>query len=165
MGYAATKAWRQRHPNIKAYRAEEARKWREAHPQLSKEIRDRHRENNIESVREKDREAHKRWRRNNPEAQRIRVARFRAKREVELSKVAGRPRPSICDLCNQPSTKPKGIVFDHCHAKGHFRGWICDRCNKVLGLVYDDSQLLEKMANYLKGKLYGEVDGESQKES
>ena len=41
------------------------------------------------------------------------------------------------------------IVFDHCHQSNSFRGWICDRCNKVLGLVKDSVELLNKMGTYL----------------
>jgi len=51
-------------------------------------------------------------------------------------------------------------VFDHCHDKGHFRGWICDRCNKTLGLVYDDIDLLKKLISYLEatdGKIINET--------
>jgi hypothetical protein len=35
---------------------------------------------------------------------------------------------------------------------------LCDRCNKVLGLVHDDYKLLHKMAKYLErsgGKING----------
>lgn len=70
------------------------------------------------------------------------VIRQRAKREAEAS----RPKPLLCEICNELHLR---IVFDHCHNHGHFRGWICDRCNKVLGLVYDSSELLHKLARYL----------------
>lgn len=59
---------------------------------------------------------------------------------------AGRQRPDRCDICG----KQARIVFDHCHQHGHFRGWICDRCNTVLGHVEDQTQLLLKMIAYLQ---------------
>lgn len=43
-----------------------------------------------------------------------------------------------------------GICFDHDHATGAPRGWLCDRCNKVLGLVQDRVALLIDMAVYIK---------------
>lgn len=42
------------------------------------------------------------------------------------------------------------IAFDHCHTHGHFRGWLCDRCNTTLGAVQDKPDLLRKMADYLE---------------
>lgn len=63
---------------------------------------------------------------------------------------AGRPKPEICEACNQPHNK---IVFDHCHTNGHFRGWICDDCNVALGRVKDNIDTLLKLAKYLQEDL------------
>lgn len=63
----------------------------------------------------------------------------------------GRPRPERCELCNEPPGPGyAGICFDHDHATGKPRGWLCDRCNKVLGLVKDDPALLRSLAGYLE---------------
>jgi hypothetical protein len=148
--YQCTKAWRRRHPDIRAYRAEEARKWRAAHPEKHREIKQRHRMKNLEKIRERDRTAQTVRRKANPEAQRIRMERFKAKRHAEKIAVAGRPKPAHCELCGEKSGL--AVVFDHCHKTGQFRGWICDRCNRVLGLVYDNPKLLRKMAKYLETK-------------
>jgi hypothetical protein len=94
-------------------------------------------------------------RRNDPKAQQIRnlafKERFRAKQEQKM----GRPRPLHCELCGGPPSgrgnkKEVGICFDHDHKTGKARGWLCDRCNKVLGLVHDDIDLLKAMALYLE---------------
>lgn len=58
-----------------------------------------------------------------------------------------RPKPEFCDICG--STEDR-IVYDHCHQHGHFRGWICSRCNIVLGAVKDDVTLLTKLIAYLQ---------------
>jgi hypothetical protein len=63
-------------------------------------------------------------------------------REME----AGRRRPSVCEVCG----KKGRIVFDHCHQRGIFRGWLCSRCNIVLGLVKDDTNPLRKLIAYLE---------------
>lgn len=60
--------------------------------------------------------------------------------------LAGRPKPDACEVCAEPGRR---IVFDHCHANGQFRGWICDRCNKTLGMVKDSPRLLIMLAEYL----------------
>lgn len=59
---------------------------------------------------------------------------------------AGRPRPDRCEVCGNSGR----IVFDHCHQRSHFRGWLCNRCNWVLGFVKDDPALLLQLAAYLK---------------
>lgn len=74
-----------------------------------------------------------------------RVAKEIKNRTLKNEKRAGRKRSSSCELCGVKAT----TVFDHCHAGGHFRGWLCSQCNMALGLVKDNSSLLRKMARYL----------------
>lgn len=69
------------------------------------------------------------------------------RRLQKLESVAGRPRPTDCELCGDSSRR---IVFDHCHENGMFRGWICDLCNKALGHAKDDPALLHRMAAYIE---------------
>ena len=66
----------------------------------------------------------------------------------KAEKLAGRPRPDICEICHKPDPK-KPMHFDHDHATGLFRGWICSRCNLSLGLVKDSVPILQSMAEYL----------------
>jgi hypothetical protein len=94
-------------------------------------------------------------RRNNPEAQRIRNLAFKKKMRAEQELKMGRPRPSHCELCGSASygrgnKKEAGICFDHDHKTGKARGWLCDRCNKMLGLAHDDIGLLKAMVSYLE---------------
>lgn len=86
------------------------------------------------------------WRRLNKEKTKAYALKKRQKREDHYARIAGRPKPSVCDLCER---KIGNINFDHCHRRGHFRGFLCDRCNRVLGLAEDDIKLLRKMAAYL----------------
>lgn len=67
--------------------------------------------------------------------------RHAAKRESE----AGCSRPAQCEVCGSTKT----LHYDHCHLFGHFRGWLCGPCNRVLGLVKDDPTILRKLAVYL----------------
>jgi hypothetical protein len=101
-------------------------------------------------------------RRTNPEAQRLRNQAWIDRKNRKQELLMGRPRPDTCEMCgNGPSgrgSKPgSGICFDHDHETGAPRGWLCDRCNKVLGLVKDSPELLYDMAAYLEahsGKAY-----------
>lgn len=58
---------------------------------------------------------------------------------------AGRPRSASCEICG----KYGKIVFDHDHDSDVFRGWICSRCNFVLGEVGDSQELLMKLVEYI----------------
>ena len=42
------------------------------------------------------------------------------------------PKDASCALCDE---KHKKMVFDHDHEKGVFRGWLCDPCNRSLGML------------------------------
>jgi hypothetical protein len=87
------------------------------------------------------------WRLAHPEQVAKRKLRERANRELRYASLAGRPKPDVCDICFK---KIGNIVYDHCHKRGHFRGFLCDRCNTVLGLMEDNDTLLVAMAAYLK---------------
>jgi Recombination endonuclease VII len=39
------------------------------------------------------------------------------------------PPPAACELCGQSGGR---IVWEHCHAHNHHRGWTCARCNAIL---------------------------------
>lgn len=65
-------------------------------------------------------------------------------------KIAGRKKPLDCEICGAISV----IHFDHNHKTGEFRGWICRRCNLVLGMVKDNSELLINLSEYLKNGLH-----------
>jgi hypothetical protein len=64
--------------------------------------------------------------------------------------LAGRPRPEFCEVCGRPPKDGRILVFDHCHTKGHFRGWLCHGCNTVLGMVDDDPEICLRLAAYLR---------------
>lgn len=59
--------------------------------------------------------------------------------------LAGRDRPVNCEVCYESGQ----IDFDHCHVEDKFRGWICRRCNLVLGMVKDSQRLLRNLALYI----------------
>ena len=156
--YDYVKAWRLENPEA---RKEEARRYRAKHPEkvVANSLRWRHK--NIDVVREKEASNARKRRRNDPEGERRRRKKFKARKEFALAIIAGRPRPSICDICRKNNG---GIVFDHCHVGGHFRGWLCDRCNKVLGIAKDDPSLLIKMAKYLE-RTSGKIDGSTEEQT
>lgn len=141
--YEIVKAWRAKNPDKVV---EQARRYRERHPEVLAAKSLRYRERNLEVVKVADAERQRARRKNDPEGNRRRLAEFRARRAAARVKQAGRPKPDACELCGEPAI----TVFDHCHESGKFRGWICDRCNRVLGSVKDNPDLLVAMAAYLR---------------
>ena len=73
------------------------------------------------------------------------ILRKQHQREIAL----GRPKPSVCEACGG-TPNSKGIVFDHCHERGHPRGWLCWTCNVVLGHLEDSPDRLRKLIAYLE---------------
>ena len=64
-------------------------------------------------------------------------------------KLAGKPNyPEVgtaCDRCGKPprpatkvNARPKKLVFDHGHVSLKHRGWLCDNCNRAMGMLGDD---------------------------
>lgn len=64
--------------------------------------------------------------------------------EALLSSQDGR-----CAVCGSVPAN-RDLDVDHCHATKIVRGLLCNRCNKVLGQVKDDPDLLESLARYLR---------------
>lgn len=64
----------------------------------------------------------------------------------KLEKKAGRSKPEDCEVCGAMGK----ICYDHDHKSGQFRGWICWRCNIILGHARDSVDLMEKLSDYLK---------------
>jgi hypothetical protein len=62
-----------------------------------------------------------------------------------------------CQICGAKPQSHRRLVIDHDHqccpktptCGNCNRGLLCDRCNKVLGLIKENKNLLEKMKQYL----------------
>ena len=57
----------------------------------------------------------------------------------------------LCDMCGKPPDgRGNELSIDHCHETGVFRGMLCNRCNKGIGLLMDDPELLRRAADYIE---------------
>ena len=52
-----------------------------------------------------------------------------------------------CKICPTELTKPH---VDHCHKTDKVRGLLCSNCNTGLGLLKEDTRILNKMIKYIK---------------
>lgn len=143
LSYAKVKAWRAKNPGK---RTEEARKYRAKYPEKISAKSKRWRDKNVETRRPIEAEQARKRRKSDPEGNRRRIRAFKERQELKLTEVAGRPRAAKCEVCGNAGQ----TVFDHCHKSGMFRGWICDRCNKTLGMVKDSTRVLKNLARYLE---------------
>lgn len=62
----------------------------------------------------------------------------------------------VCASCKRVETHRNqfGVVslaVDHDHETGEVRGLLCGRCNRALGLLWDDVKNIENLMNYRKG--------------
>lgn len=61
-----------------------------------------------------------------------------------------------CAICQEPETTTgkagtlRRLAVDHCHNSEKIRELLCSRCNKALGAVKDNVELLKKMIAYLE---------------
>ena len=60
------------------------------------------------------------------------------------------PIGSKCGICKSEESKRNKLVFDHNHKNKTFRGYLCNNCNKSLGVFGDDINGLIKTINYLQ---------------
>ena len=55
------------------------------------------------------------------------------------------PDGTKCEIC----AKTNNIVFDHHHEKNIFRGWLCDGCNRSIGMLGEKMENIVSVINYL----------------
>ena len=79
------------------------------------------------------------------------------RRTERKEQIAGRPRPRRCEVCGRTSADGRGLHFDHSHTSGAFRGWLCDNCNRILGMASDRPDILRALADYLEEHAQSEV--------
>lgn len=88
-------------------------------------------------------EGHSAWLRKNPHDKLARL------RQSQGLPEPNRSEPANCECCGRRK-RGKALSLDHCHTSGHFRGWLCDKCNLGIGLLGDDMEALERALLYLR---------------
>ena len=74
------------------------------------------------------------------------ICSYELQKERAVLKAIHGPPASECACCGkQDKTK-----LDHCHKTKKFRGWLCDFCNRGIGLLGDDINGLKMAIKYLE---------------
>jgi hypothetical protein len=61
----------------------------------------------------------------------------------------------VCAICKQKQRagRKTRLSVDHCHTTGKVRGLLCDTCNRSIGLLKDNIDVLQNAIQYLKQSL------------
>jgi predicted nucleic acid-binding Zn ribbon protein len=57
-----------------------------------------------------------------------------------------------CAICRQPERTARNhlLSVDHDHVTGRFRGLLCSHCNRAIGLLLDDPEVIDAAARYVR---------------
>ena len=73
--------------------------------------------------------------------------------KTKAYKLAGKPKyPDLGTPCDNCGRVDKKLVFDHDHETLDHRGWLCDNCNRSIGMLGDTIESLERAILYLRRK-------------
>lgn len=99
------------------------------------------------------------WQRKNRDAFRAISRRYKRKRNYGITDMQYQKlldeQDGKCAICEKPETcilrgTLAALAVDHDHVTGQIRGLLCQRCNRSIGLLYDDPVTLDKAAAYLR---------------
>lgn len=103
--------------------------------------------------------ANKKWRDKNP----LRVKENNLRKYgitlVEFNSMLSE-QGGACAICRNPEDvdkkrngRPDALSVDHDHATGRIRGLLCSGCNRMLGIMNDDPNLIRSAAAYLESHI------------
>lgn len=69
---------------------------------------------------------------------------------LEEFKKKSEGQDNLCAICDKECGTYRRLAVDHDHNTGRIRDLLCLKCNAVLGLVDEDTQLLQKIIDYIE---------------
>lgn len=59
---------------------------------------------------------------------------------------------NLCAICGRPEPQQRNshLALDHCHKTGIIRKLLCSRCNRVIGFLREDLDLVKEIENYIR---------------
>ena len=104
-------------------------------------------------------ERRRKWNKKNVERVRFYNIKAKLKRkfnvEIDVYDALIEKQGNLCAVCGNLETVRqnghiKSLAVDHNHGTGNIRGLLCNNCNRALGLLGDNPDILQKMIAYLK---------------
>lgn len=58
----------------------------------------------------------------------------------------------VCAICGNKQNDKRGtrLVVDHCHTTKRIRGLLCNKCNRAIGLLRENTNVMRQAINYIK---------------
>ena len=134
------------HSNCKACRKAATRQWEKSNPEKVKAQRMRshyrHRDKNLQRMRE--------YRESHLDEEKCRQLRRDFDITLETYDKILEQQNGVCAICgNEEKGKTKKLAVDHCHDTNKVRGLLCQNCNRGIGLLDDNPEVLQKAIDYL----------------
>jgi hypothetical protein len=120
----------------KLTRAEISRRYRERHPEKMKEAQKKYRDANKQYMSERQRKYQ------------LRDKYGITDEDYNNMFISQDGKCAICGTSDQTG-KWQRFGVDHCHKTGKVRALLCNECNRGMGLLKDNAELLRKAADYL----------------
>ena len=95
----------------------------------------------------------KKYREKNPEAVLLKRQKYYATKVYNTTLEKYQERMASSDKCQVCGSKDK-LCYDHDHKTMEFRGVLCNKCNRSIGILGDTIESIEKVLTYLKGNNY-----------
>lgn len=111
--------------------------------------------------RQKTRANKNNWKVNNPD--KVKDAALKSDYGIDLKQYNDllSKQNNACAICKKDKAYfDKALSVDHCHKTNLIRGLLCLRCNRSLGLLFDNPELFRSAAEYLE-KAYANQEKES----
>lgn len=143
-GRATIRAWTAKHALTgnkykTKTRPEYMAKWRERNPELDRANAAHYRETHKVVLR-------KRWQERDRRADYLR---YHYSLSVESYEAMFKKQLGVCAICQHGSTDGKRLHVDHSHKTGTIRGLLCGHCNRGIGLLKDDPEIVSRAKEYL----------------
>ena len=92
-----------------------------------------------------------RYRKNNPKPYRDSNIKSMCKTRYKITFKEYKERMATSDCCEICNTKDD-LCYDHCHDTMKFRGILCNKCNRGIGMLGDTLESIMKVVRYLTKK-------------
>jgi hypothetical protein len=94
------------------------------------------------------------YQQNNSQKVKVQLRKSELKREYNITledyNLMFKQQNGCCAICNKHQSElSKTLSVDHCHITGEVRGLLCNGCNRGMGMLGDNIQILKNAVKYL----------------